>query len=162
MKGAYTDVLLAGTVIVLPMLALSGALLGLVFHYRVTQSSDLSDDLQLQDLANLDNNAYLVDFSATRLITVASWTSSVAPLLPVFVMTLYSYPIARRFLRSSRGGQASDLPTPYQLSLYLGLLGGGVGALWNWIKYRFWRRRERATPVVNTPVLVLIVATIIG
>jgi hypothetical protein len=90
MKGAYTDILLAYTIIVLPMLVLSGALLGLVFHYRVTQSSDLSGDLQFQDVANSDNNAYLVDFSATRLTTVASWTSSVAPMFPVFVMTLYS------------------------------------------------------------------------
>jgi hypothetical protein len=56
----------------LSMILLSAILLGLVFHNRVAQSSDLSDILQLPDAVENDKNAFFVDYSATRLNAVAS------------------------------------------------------------------------------------------
>ncbi len=47
MSGAYADIGLACAVISLPMVLLSAISLGLVFHYRVGQTSLLFPDLQL-------------------------------------------------------------------------------------------------------------------
>ena len=144
------------------MLVLSAGLLGIIYAYRVIQTeSDLLFS-EASDGADIDPSAYLVNYSATRLITIASWTSSVAPLLPGFVMTLLSFPAARRFLRTSQTGQEQSLPTPYQLGLYLQILTGGVGSLWQWIKYRGWSKRERQASVVTLLVLHLSCATMVG
>ena len=147
-SSPYSDIATACAAISLPMIALSGVLLGLVFAYQVTPNSD--------------SGTYLVEFSATRLITIASWTSSVAPLLPGFIATLLSFPAARHLQRSSERDRNALLPTPYQLNLYLQLLYGGVGALWQWVKYMFWRKREKQVPVVVRLVMGLTVATLIG
>ena len=159
---AYTDIVLACLVISIPMLVLSAGLLGIIYAFRVVQpGADLSYPGP-SDGVDIDPSAYLVNYSATRLITIASWTSSIAPLLPGFVMILISFPAARRFLRSSQAGQENDLPTPYQLGLYLQILTGGVGSLWLWIKNRFWSKRERQASVVTLLVLNLSSATMVG
>ena len=159
---AYADIVFACLVISFPMLVLSAGLLGIIYAYRVVQTdSDLLFS-ESSDGVDVDPSAYLVNYSATRLITIASWTSSVAPLLPGFVMTLLSFPAARRFLRTSQAGQDQSLPTPYQLGLYLQLLNGGVGSLWQWIKYRGWSKRERQASVVTLLVLHLSSATMVG
>ena len=110
---AYIDITLACLVICIPMLVLSAGLLGIIYAYRVIQRDS---DLLFSESpggVDMDPSVYLVNYSATRLITIASWTSSVAPLLPGFVMTLLSFPAARRFLRTSQAGQEHSLPTPY-------------------------------------------------
>jgi hypothetical protein len=162
MRGAHAEIALAACVISLPLVGLSAMLLGLVYYYRVSQNSLLSPDLQLRQPDAEGHDAYLVRFSATKLITLASWTSSVAPLLPAWVMTLMSYPAAKEILEYSRTSHMRYLPTPYQLNLYLGALTGGVGSLWNWIRYGFWRRRERLVPAVSTTVAGLMFAILIG
>ena len=159
---AYTDIVLACLIICIPMLVLSAGLLGIIYAYRVIQTES---DLLFSESSNgidIDPSAYLVNYSATRLITIASWTSSVAPLLPGFVMTLLSFPAARRLLRTSQAGQEQSLPTPYQLGLYLQLLTGGVGSLWQWIRYRALSKRERQASVVTLLVLHLGSATMVG
>ena len=133
---AYTDIVVACLILSIPMLVLSAGLLRIIYAYRVIQTeSDLLFS-ELSDGVDIDPSAYLVNYSLTRLITIASWISSVAPLLPGFVMTLLLFPAARRFLRNSQAGQEQSLPTPYQLGLYLQTLTGSVGSLWQWIKYR--------------------------
>lgn len=161
-SGAYREILAAGLGISLPMVLLSATLLGLVFRHRVTQTSNVPRTLALPGTNSVSDGAYLVDFSATRLITLASLTSSIAPLLPVFVMTLTSFPAAKRILQSSRRGGAGSLPTPYQLNLFLGFLAGGAGSLWNFFTYLAWRRRERVVGVVKISGLVLGTATLLG
>ena len=139
--GAYAHIFVAMRVATLPLLILSATLLGLIFRYRANQAHDASSSFLPQLVTAVDESAYFVDFSATRLLTLASWTSSVAPMLPMFAMNLISYPVAQRILRSSKPRQARDLPTRYQIHLYLELLEGGVGSLWKWFKYRTWKRR---------------------
>ena len=159
---AYRDIALACLIISFPMVVLTAALLGLIYKHQIKQTSDSPAALQLSNAVENDASAYLVDFSATRLITIASWTSSVAPLLPGFVMILLSFPAARGILGTSQASQYQSLPTPYQLGLYLQLLTGGAGALYQWLKYRFWGKREKQAPVITTLVAGLISATIIG
>ena len=160
--GAYREILLACTIITLPMITLSGLLLGLILRNQVSRNSSISKDLNIPQAVDSDNAAYLVKFSATRLITIASWTSSVAPLLPTFIMTLLSYPAAHRIMSSSQINRTSSLPTPYQLNLMLGLLSGSFGSLWHWIKYALWRQREKQASVVSTLMFGLTVATLLG
>ena len=159
---AYKDIIIACLIISFPLVVLSGVLLGFIYANQVTQSDSTPSAFQQANATANDASAYLVDFSATRLITIASWTSSVAPLLPSFVMSLLSFPAARRMLKTSRAGQSQRLPTPYQLALYLKLMTGGWNALWQWLKYRFWGTRERQAPVITRLVLGLVLATLTG
>jgi hypothetical protein len=138
-KGAVSDILLALAITFLPLAILTAVLLGIIFHYRVVPNN--YSILQLpQGSESSYGSFYLVDFSATRLITVASWSSGVAPLLPGFVMTLLSYPAGKRILKASEDESAVSLMTPFQLSLFISSLKGGIGPLWKWSKYLVWRR----------------------
>jgi hypothetical protein len=135
-QGAFKDIFLAFAIIFLPLTILSGVLLGLIFYYRVVPNNSLSSTkLQLPQGSDASNDSfYLVDFSATKLTTVASWTSSVASLLPGFVMTLLSYPASSRILKASKDESAASLMTPFQLCLFVSLLKGGIGSLWYRLK----------------------------
>lgn len=161
-SGAHGDIWLACAVISLPMTIFSAVLLGLIFYNRVNTNNPTWPDLRLPQVTNDDQDAYLVNFSSTRLITIASLTSSVAPLLPGYVITLLSFPTARHISKSSELDRAASLPTPYQLNLYLGFLTGGFGALWHWFNYTCWRRREGQASVVRTLGVGLAVATLLG
>jgi hypothetical protein len=160
LTGAYAEILMALGIITIPMLVLSLLLLCLIYHYQVKQSP--SNLLGPASQTAPDSDAFLINFSATRLITVASWSSTCAPMLPTFAMTLISYPTARRILASSQRREVAKLPTPYQLSLLLGLFTGSLGSLWDWVKYRTWRRRERLVASVSGSVIGLLAVTFLG
>jgi hypothetical protein len=160
LTGAYTDIWMALGIVTIPMLVLSFLLLGLVYRYRVEQNP--ANLLGPASQATSESNAFLVKLSATRLITVASWSSTCAPMLPTFAMTLISYPTARRILASSKRREVAKLPTPYQLSLLLGLFTGSIGSLWDWVKYQTWRGRERLVAAVSGPVIGLMAVTLLG
>ncbi|MCJ1427032.1 hypothetical protein MMC29_004935 [Sticta canariensis] len=154
---AYTDIAFACFVISVPLVVLSGGLLGIIYSHR-------SIPLNPRPLDNEESgsSAYLVNYSVTRLVTLASWTSSVAPLLPGFVMTLVSFPTAQRLLEASQADQDQKLRTPYQFGLYLQMLTGGFGAAWQWIKYRTWSSHEKQPAVITHLVLGLSMANLIG
>lgn len=160
--NAKKDIFLACAVIAVPMLLLSGLLLGLILGYRVRQPDTLSSSLHFAQAADSDHSAFYVNFDATRLITVASWTSSVAPILPTFLMTLFSYSTAQRIMRSSADGRVGELPTPYQLSLLLGILGAEIGSLRQYFDYRRWKQRVEVVGTVNRALLLLVIATLMG
>ncbi|KAJ9615147.1 hypothetical protein H2200_001221 [Cladophialophora chaetospira] len=140
--GAILDITWALTCLSLPMVVLTAIFIGLVYGYKVSNSRDASTDLTGRR-SSLDGSAYYVDYSATRLVTVSSWTSTVASFTTTFVMVLVSYPLARDFLRKSKSGSPESLPTPYQLSLIIGLLQGGFGPFWSWLQYCFQKDRHR-------------------
>ena len=133
LQGARKDILLSLAIIFVPNVILNAILLGLVFHYQVPQTYFELPGVP-EPLAR-ESSAYLINFSATKLLTVASWTSTLSSLLPSFVMVLVSYPIARTILDASKDKKTDDLPTPYQLSMLLGTLNGTFGSLWNWLMY---------------------------
>lgn len=146
LNGAYNNIALAIIVITVPFLAFVGLLVYLVFNFRV-QRGDLSANLQLPGDAE-DRNVYFVDYSATKLTTIASWASNIATILPGFVLTISSYHLANIYLVQSEEAESvavggRSLPTPYQLGLLLDMLDGKVTALWNVLNYCFWKKRER-------------------
>src|ERR1700693_647391 len=79
LKGSNKHILLSLAVIVVPNVLLTAILLGLIFHYQVPQT--YSQLPGVPDPLARESSAFLVDFSATRLVTVASWTSTLTSLL---------------------------------------------------------------------------------
>jgi len=70
-----------------------------------------------------DPNAYFVDIDAARFVTISSWASSVASLLPGFVMSLCSFHVSRKLLNKAEKDEVSKLLTPYQLGLFTRNIG---------------------------------------
>lgn len=145
-QGRVRQIVIAFAVMVLPMLFLSALLLGLIFFYRVPPNEYyVPDDLGLeQDYSN----AYLVNFSATTLVTVASWSSTVSPVLIGFAITLASYPAAKDLLTASNTMDTAQLPTPFQLSLIIiTMLSNPFSSLWKWSAYTFgWEGKRQGQP----------------
>jgi hypothetical protein len=160
LQGGKKDILFSVAVIVVPNVILTAVLLGLIIHNQVPQT--YSELPGVPDPLARETSAFLVDFSATRLLTVASWASTVAALLPSFVMVLVSYPVARNILNASKEKNTDDLPTPYQLSMLLSVLSGSIGSLWNWFKYRGWKKRELVNGVAKSSITWLVFVSVLG
>jgi hypothetical protein len=159
MSGRLTDIWLHAALLLLPLPIFNGVLLGLVYHYQVLQEPQVSSNSDLATYGK-DADAYYVNISATLLVFIASWSSTLAPVLVGSIATLASYVAARQTLSSQLRGDASRLTTPYQLAILISLLASGsVGALWQWTKYLVgWRkqRQRQGTALVNTGVIVAI------
>jgi len=138
---------------VIPLLAIVGVLLGLIFGNRVHISPLGTDDS--------DGGAYYVNFDSTKLITLASWASSWSPYVAVAIMGLLSTLLSHELRRESELDNMDKLPTPWQLSLLMQLLNGKLPALWTWAPFHAWRRRERPLPMINSAGAILLCATIL-
>ncbi|OQV08900.1 hypothetical protein CLAIMM_13109 [Cladophialophora immunda] len=158
LEGAIADIVWALTCLSLPMLVLTAIFVGLVYVYEVSRTPEASENL-VGISSVRDNSAYYVDFNATRLITVSSWTSTATSLTAAFFMVLISYPLAKDYIRRSNSEGVDALPTVYQFKLIIGLLGGGVGPLWSWLQYCFWKGRNRQTRLLWATVVTLLTAT---
>lgn len=139
-------ILLPTSVIVFPMAALVAGLLGLIFGYRVRSNDSLFDEAPGSDALN-NHAVVLVHYSATRIAFVASWASTLAPLLASFIMNLASFQSALVVFHASSGAEQRDLPTPYQYSLLIGLCLASTGRLKRYFAY------STADGVVIPPVL---------
>ena len=150
-------------VIVIPMTGLAALLLGLVLSNNVqTPDETPSSSLTLDLGSEFDSSAYYVDFNPTTLVTIASWSSTVAPLLAVCAMILVSFPLAQS-LKTNSQTFGSDLPTPFQLSLLLETLTGGITPLWNALSYRRWPNKEqKMASNVRNALIVLAIFTSLG
>ncbi|KAJ8132775.1 hypothetical protein O1611_g854 [Lasiodiplodia mahajangana] len=161
-RGAKTGICTAFLIIILPLTAFVALLLGLVHHYRVEGGDAMSPNLGpgTKDQAGV----IYVDFSATILTTVASWSSTAAPLLLTFVISLSSFPAARKLLEASRSPGGSELPTPFQFSLMLATLEKpGPSTLWELLKYRFsWKSRGSQGPAMGFLTAVLYISLFVS
>jgi hypothetical protein len=160
LQGGKNDILLSLAVIVIPMVILTAVLLGLIAYNQVPQTYSALPGIP--DPLARESSAFLVDFSATRLLAVASWMSTVSSLLPSFAMLLFSYRVARTILNASKEKNTDNLPTPYQLSMLLDVLSGSIGSLWSWFKYRGWNKRERVNGVAKGSIVWLVFVSVLG
>jgi hypothetical protein len=160
LEGGRKKIILALAVIVAPNVILTAVLLGLILHNQVPQT--YSQLPGVPDPLARESSAFLVDFSATKLLTAASWTSTLTSLLPSFAMLLVSFPIAHTIMNASKDKRTDDLPTPYQLSMLLGVLSGSIASLWNWFKYRSWEKRERVNGIAKTSITWLVIVSVLG
>jgi hypothetical protein len=158
-QGAKKDIPLLLAIIFVPNLILIAVLLGLVFHYQVPQTYSRLPGVP--DPLARESSAYLINFSATKLLTVASWTSALSSLLPSVAMALVSFPVARTIMNASKNKRTDDLPTPYQLIMLLGVLSGSVGSLWAWFKYRNWKKRELVNDTAKSSITWLVFVSLL-
>lgn len=116
MSGRLSDIALSFSIITIPMLMFTGVLLGLVYFYRVTHGNDSIENLRFSGDAD-EPGVYYVNISATVLIFIASWSSSLATFLTSSIMALAAYPIAGQYLRDARSHNPQLLLTPFQFGL---------------------------------------------
>lgn len=151
-------------VVTIPILALTVAFLVLVFKYRVSHGGAPFESLRTSD-AKDEGSALFVNMNSSILLFLASWASSVATMLSGFMLTLASFPIARRFFQDIQSSRVTRLPTPYQLALTLKFLDGStLGAIWSWIVYLVSWRKKRAplTPPLTAASSIALLATLLG
>lgn len=91
MKGSIITILLAFGIVTLPMIVLSGLLLGLIFAFKLSHGIPASSEFKSLDLAE-DSSAIYVDISATRLALIASFSSTIAPLIIGSAISLLMFP----------------------------------------------------------------------
>jgi hypothetical protein len=137
-------------VITVPIALLSAALLALVFGYRVrTQPSLFASDVGSYQDTHGHHSYFLVNYPATRLVFAASFLSTLAPMLGSFIMVLWSLRIAQSMRTASAELQYTRMPTPYQLSLVIGLTLASTERLRRYFGYLFSRSRPSIPPVVH-------------
>ncbi len=137
---------LPALMITVPIALLSATLLALVFGYRTRSEPSIFTDGRD---SSQENRLYvLVNFSATRLVFAASFLSTVAPLLATFIMLLYSVIVSASMRQASSHQQFERLPTPYQLSMLVGLCLASVQQIRQYITYVSSRKRHTRIPPV--------------
>ncbi|KKP06138.1 hypothetical protein THAR02_01741 [Trichoderma harzianum] len=126
-------IVLAFAVSVLPLLAFSGLLFGLLFC-----------------------------LSATVFTTVGSWSSTVAPLSLPFILTIASYPASRLMMRASDGKEGRKLPTLYQIALILRVMSNSsLSSVWQCMNYISAKRsRAPMSSALNIMMCTLVLGTI--
>ena len=130
--------------LVVPMLVLTSVLFAFVYGYQVKFEDGPFLNLKGSNSSHADD-AYYVDLNSTFLIFLASWMSSLAPMLAGFAITLAAYPIAGRILEDTMMQNRDRLLTPFQVNLTLKLVNGSTwSGLWSMILYRFgWGKRVK-------------------
>ncbi|KAK5677772.1 hypothetical protein LTS10_009655 [Elasticomyces elasticus] len=123
----------------IPVVVISAVLLYFIFHYEIeTHTGYLELQLQTTQAHHTMNAterlldirhhrgkpAYYVHYNPSTITTIASWTGRVIPYLSSSIMALVAFFAARRIVVRSKRGDGSDLPTPEQLTILIGLLGG--------------------------------------
>jgi hypothetical protein len=139
-------------IITVPLVVLSATLVAIVLHLRVKHTEQLS----FPPLGTVvdEPGVYYVRISATTLVLLASFSSTVAPTLVGFLMTLVRYPISRDIVRHSQRRNLHQLPTGYQLGLLITIFDSGIRAIWPWINY-IWQTKRRIVSAVTTAGLAL-------
>jgi hypothetical protein len=147
--------------ITVPISLLCATLLGTVYGFRVKSRPNIFA-VPDGDSTNWQGSYVLVHYSATRLVFVASFLSSLAPILAGFIMTLWTLPIAQSMRIASMTAQYNQLPTPYQLSLIIGMSLASYERLWRYFGYILSKNRSTAPRVLNGAAAMLSCAVILS
>ena len=158
----YGDVTLAAIASLLPVIGITFTLLFIVYHYRLAPSQIPVEDLRRTNTSNYEPGFFYIEFSATRLTTVASWASSVALVLPGAFMSLHWHRITSFMQENALKGNSMAMPTPYEYSLLLALRTGGLPSLWEWIKNYYLRRKQRRLSLLSDAGKTLTMILVLG
>ncbi|KAJ6439233.1 spectrin repeat domain-containing protein [Purpureocillium lavendulum] len=129
--GTAKDILAAFIMSSVPLAAFSVVLLGLVFGYRVIPNGPISPSLEFETPEN-DGSAIYVDLSATTLTNLASWSSTAAPLVLSYILTLVSFPVAKKMMQESINGTRQLLANISNTSM-VRRLDDGMGSAYAYI-----------------------------
>ena len=155
--GKWLESAFCFVVMTVPMLIFSALLLGLIYKYRIKGNDFVSPNLRFTS-AQLDDNAVYVDLSATLLITVASWSSTIAPVLVGFAITLVTFPIAKGMMNAANLNQPDRLPTAYQLALMIRMnTASAANSLYHWLRYMLYFRKGRSNQPAGLTWMTLII-----
>lgn len=145
-KSPIKSLLWPVLVITVPIALLSTALLALVLGYHVKSQPSLFDaGIQSGD----DTGYILVNYPATRLVFAASFLSTVAPILGSFIMMLWHLRTSQSMRTAAVEGQSGLLPTPYQLSLIIGITLASAERLRRYFRYLCSYERPTIPPVLH-------------
>ena len=147
-------------IIGLPILAFTTALLALVFIYKV--SNDTTHPFGAPAKAAPDRQSILVNFSATRLTFVASWSSTLAPMLLGSLMMLWHIPTACKLASASTQDNVENLPTPHQFSMLIGLASGSLDNLRKYFVYQLTKVRANQPRILTRSVIVLLISSLLA
>lgn len=161
-ESAFRRLMWPAFAICAPMLLLSAALLFIIFKYLVKPVENIFDpDTEFEVLK--DRSYLLVNFSATKLVFLASFLSTTGPLLAGCIMSLVAILVYRDLLKASQVTYFPTLPTPYQMSLLIGVLSASYESLLHSIKYLWLRkRRTRTSPVLLYAIVVFMLSILLG
>jgi len=154
-KGKRQQIAWNTALLTIPMLILTSVLFAFVFGYRIDLEEEPYPNLKGNESTLGDDSAYYVDLNSTLLIFLASWMSSLAPMLAGFAITLAAYPIAGRLFEDTMQSNRERLLTPFQLNLTLKLVNGSTwSSLWSLLLYRIgWGKRVQGQGVALTSFL---------
>ncbi|KAF1364665.1 hypothetical protein EJ07DRAFT_151120 [Lizonia empirigonia] len=130
-------ILVACGLIVFPMIIFTSVVLAFVFSNTVSNQGCSFDDLcPAAGLINATSSTYYyVDFSATSLVFISSWSSTISFALVVVLMSMYAYSIAAQMLHHPDfAPQLGNGLSPYQLSLVIRVLNAEILSLWSLVQ----------------------------
>ena len=162
MKGHYLDISFAASVLILPMLALVVVLMALVYtHIMPDNSSTYSTEHKINIPLGA---AYYVNYSATRLVFIASASSTLSTILISSAMILFSFLLAASLVKKSDAESTPGLPTPFQLELLIRTIDGRLTVIWAWLRYAFSskKRRVQIVPDLWKAVIMLLALVILA
>lgn len=146
--------------ICLPILLISTSILWIISFYRVKLTDDIFATGPSQHVRY--SSYILVDFSATKLVFLASFLSTLAPLLAGCIMSLGSVLVYHKLQGISGITHFDKLPTAYQLSLLIGLLSASYDQLLTTCRYMMHRNRAKAAPVLLYAFWLLVLSIVLG
>lgn len=119
------NIMWSSVILLFPMPLLTTLLLLYIFVNRI---KDKAVPLSMFGRTSTipQDRSYYVDVDSTKLIVLASWSSSVAPFLIGSAVALTRFPVAKRLLRDCLDGQVAQLPDSQQLQLILRLTSGST------------------------------------
>ena len=161
LKAAIWTIVCGVALPCIPVIVISGALLGMVLGSQADDVTGLPELALPVDhktchgvigcvgwLRHNAGPAYYVKMNPSTITTVASWTSRVIPYLTSSIMALVAFFAARRIVTKSTKGSGDDLPTPEQLTLLIDLLGGkGLEPLKDTLLHRWVHKRKLVDPI---------------
>ena len=143
-----------------PILGFTAAFLGFVCRYRLTKSAHHPFNIQPSTID--DNRFIFVDFSATRLTFIASWSSTLAPMLLGSLMALWHQPTVYKLAALTKAGDVQKLPTPHQLSMLVGLSTGSIDELRKYFLYRINSVKASQPALLSRSVWILVLSSILA
>lgn len=134
------DLLLAFTIVSLPLLVI--ALILLVFTFKFSQRQYLDSSLGTTELPSSGydlSDAYFTSISPGSFLLVGSWASNFATVVVAPFMLLFSYTVAREMVLQRTNGNSDALAG--RPPLLREILGGAYAGIWYWVVHRVWKKK---------------------
>lgn len=152
-RSGWQYILINSTCLILAVALLTLAFIVYVVKHQFKPGDQGSELFPRESNVPSDNAIYVLVNAAT-LVFLASWMSSVVPLLTGSAIALATYPVAQSLFKDTVVKNRVDhLPTSFQLSLMLKLINGSIWrGLWGLLQYEVaWKKQtaRRATTLTS-------------